>query len=178
MESHSNDEDALSSASPSNDLRVRSQPQPLTNSSVSVSSSPEGRQRSLPARKCSLVGSASHAADTLVAAVKARESFNIIQDIKNFLLLLNFSTEKLLNSRFLKKIKNLTWGQKAFCLMLGFLVYYNNESFSQRVDGPLVKTKQGFVKGLTGVSRRGRLFYEYLGIPYARPPVGDLRFEV
>lgn len=41
----------------------------------------------------------------------------------------------------------------------------------------VVDTTCGKVRGKSGVSRDGRAFMEYLGIPFARPPTGDLRFE-
>ena len=43
---------------------------------------------------------------------------------------------------------------------------------------PIVDTRYGKLEGVTSTSRDGRTFYEYLGIPYAKPPVGSLRFEV
>ena len=45
--------------------------------------------------------------------------------------------------------------------------------------GLVVKTQTGgSVQGIISQSRDGRDFYEWLGIPYAEPPVGDLRFAV
>lgn len=41
----------------------------------------------------------------------------------------------------------------------------------------VVETNSGRVRGRTGISRDGRVFLEYLGIPYGRPPLGELRFE-
>ncbi|XP_076683872.1 esterase FE4-like [Andrena cerasifolii] len=41
----------------------------------------------------------------------------------------------------------------------------------------LVWTKFGPIQGLWGTSLRGRPVAHYLGIPYAEPPVGDLRFR-
>ena len=41
-----------------------------------------------------------------------------------------------------------------------------------------VTTKFGDIKGLWSNSSRGRLVAHYLGIPYALPPLGDLRFRV
>ncbi|XP_015429390.1 PREDICTED: esterase FE4-like [Dufourea novaeangliae] len=42
---------------------------------------------------------------------------------------------------------------------------------------PRVKTKFGVVEGVWARSANGRIFAEYLGIPYAEPPIGDLRFR-
>lgn len=111
------------------------------------------------------------------AVEESGESSKIFTELKSFLLLLSFSTDTLLNSRFTKNLKNVTRGQAVFFVMIGFVLYYN-DSFGQRIEGPLVKTKQGFVQGITGTSRGGRIFYEFLGIPYATPPLGQLRFEV
>lgn len=43
---------------------------------------------------------------------------------------------------------------------------------------PVVRTHLGSIRGFWQVSRRGRQFQAYEGIPYAQPPVGELRFEV
>jgi hypothetical protein len=36
----------------------------------------------------------------------------------------------------------------------------------------------GKIKGQILKSRDGRSFYSYTGIPYAKPPIGELRFKV
>jgi hypothetical protein len=41
-----------------------------------------------------------------------------------------------------------------------------------------VDTNYGRLRGTKTVARDGRPYIEFLGIPYAEPPVGDLRFEV
>lgn len=41
-----------------------------------------------------------------------------------------------------------------------------------------VTTRFGQVQGLLSRSARGRLVAHYLGIPFAQPPVDDLRFRV
>ncbi|XP_049827157.1 venom carboxylesterase-6-like [Schistocerca gregaria] len=43
---------------------------------------------------------------------------------------------------------------------------------------PVVNVEQGKVAGSTMLSRRGKRFFAYLGIPYAEPPLWDLRFQV
>ncbi|KAB7507889.1 Esterase B1 [Armadillidium nasatum] len=42
---------------------------------------------------------------------------------------------------------------------------------------PLVRVKQGLIKGIKENSTEGKDFYSYLGIPYAEPPKGNLRFK-
>lgn len=44
-------------------------------------------------------------------------------------------------------------------------------------DAPVIDLLNGRVKGEEKESRDDRDFYAYRGIPYAKPPVGDLRFE-
>lgn len=44
-------------------------------------------------------------------------------------------------------------------------------------DGPIVKTDLGRVRGYTLKSKFWRQFYAFSGIPYAKPPVGKLRFQ-
>lgn len=42
----------------------------------------------------------------------------------------------------------------------------------------IVKTKSGLVKGFKIASHYNYQYYNFLGIPYAKPPTGDLRFKV
>lgn len=42
----------------------------------------------------------------------------------------------------------------------------------------VVKTAKGAIRGLMLKSRDGRDFYSFTGIPYAKPPVDELRFQV
>lgn len=41
-----------------------------------------------------------------------------------------------------------------------------------------LETTNGKIKGQILKSRDGRPFYSYTGIPYAKPPIGELRFKV
>lgn len=45
-------------------------------------------------------------------------------------------------------------------------------------DGPEVEISDGKLEGKYMVTRRGRKFSAFLGIPYAKPPLGELRFKV
>jgi hypothetical protein len=58
--------------------------------------------------------------------------------------------------------------------MCSFLV-----SVAQASGKPVVKVQQGLLKGkvLTSAKSKNR-FIGFLGIPYAKPPVGDLKFKV
>lgn len=51
-------------------------------------------------------------------------------------------------------------------------------SSANEVDDAIVTVTQGRVAGTIMKSRDGKSFYAFRGIPYARPPVGDLRFKV
>jgi len=41
-----------------------------------------------------------------------------------------------------------------------------------------LELKAGKLRGKISTSRDGREFYEFLGVPYAQPPLGKLRFAV
>lgn len=41
-----------------------------------------------------------------------------------------------------------------------------------------VSVKQGTLEGIVSTSRNGTEYYSFYGIPFAKPPVGELRFEV
>lgn len=43
---------------------------------------------------------------------------------------------------------------------------------------PQVTTSSGIVVGRSLLSRLGNEFYAFRGVPYATPPLGDLRFKV
>ncbi|RZC42269.1 COesterase and/or Abhydrolase 3 domain containing protein, partial [Asbolus verrucosus] len=47
---------------------------------------------------------------------------------------------------------------------------------SSTID-PIVQTSLGRVQGINAFSRNGRIFYSFRGIPYAMPPIGNLRFK-
>ncbi len=48
----------------------------------------------------------------------------------------------------------------------------------QEEDGPVVELSSGTVRGSYRTSYGGETFASYQGIPYAAPPVGELRYQV
>ena len=60
---------------------------------------------------------------------------------------------------------------------LGVYFYYQNGNTVTH-ECPIVNTTLGGLQGLTSFSRDGREYSDYRGIPFAKPPVGELRFEV
>ena len=72
-------------------------------------------------------------------------------------------------------------GKKTVCatvIVLILAVYYNYIRQPVKPLGKVVTTKTGKVQGVISTSRDGREFYEWLGIPYAKPPVGNRRYAV
>lgn len=47
-----------------------------------------------------------------------------------------------------------------------------------KTRAPTLQLREGRVSGKVLTSEGGRQYFAYLGIPYAKPPVGDLRFKV
>lgn len=43
---------------------------------------------------------------------------------------------------------------------------------------PIVTIQEGQLQGTTGRNLDGEDFLQFFGIPYAEPPVGELRFQV
>lgn len=43
---------------------------------------------------------------------------------------------------------------------------------------PVVRTKLGELRGKIDVASDGQEYYTFHGIPFAEPPVGELRFKV
>ncbi|XP_035704175.1 venom carboxylesterase-6 [Folsomia candida] len=48
---------------------------------------------------------------------------------------------------------------------------------STSASDPIVDTENGWLRGVKKKSRDGKPYFGFLGIPYAVPPIGDLRFE-
>lgn len=49
---------------------------------------------------------------------------------------------------------------------------------ARTTSGPVVRTPLGKIKGLRMLSRGGREYYGFYNVPYAEPPIGELRFKV
>ncbi len=60
-------------------------------------------------------------------------------------------------------------------LVIVALAFYIIINSSENIE---ITVEQGKLKGKVFESRNGTKYYGFLGIPYAKPPVGDLRFEV
>lgn len=50
--------------------------------------------------------------------------------------------------------------------------------YSTAISEPLVIVEQGVLKGTIGTDYDNNKFYKFLGIPYAKSPIGELRFKV
>lgn len=50
--------------------------------------------------------------------------------------------------------------------------------FCPAIGAETVQVKQGEVSGMIKGSDFGSVYKAYLGIPYAAPPIGELRFKV
>lgn len=49
---------------------------------------------------------------------------------------------------------------------------------SAAICDPVVRTKKGAIRGQTSKSRDGRDFHSFTAVPFAKPPVDELRFMV
>lgn len=61
--------------------------------------------------------------------------------------------------------------------MVGILSLALLATFQLVSSGPVVETTLGKLEGWNGVSRNGRTYQAWTKVPYALPPVGDLRFK-
>lgn len=65
--------------------------------------------------------------------------------------------------------------------LLKYQSFYNlkiSRYNSTTIDEPIVETRQGVVRGTFGIDYDGKRFYKFMGIPYAKAPIGSLRFKV
>lgn len=49
---------------------------------------------------------------------------------------------------------------------------------SNQKENPVVTVAEGRLRGMCQSDLNGDSFYGFLGIPYAKPPMGSLRFKV
>lgn len=49
---------------------------------------------------------------------------------------------------------------------------------AESAQHPVVQTAHGALRGRIATSDRRGEYFSFQGIPYAQPPVGDLRFQV
>jgi hypothetical protein len=63
-------------------------------------------------------------------------------------------------------------------VLVGTLIYYLGINYYEVLDEIVIKTRLGELKGFSSKTREGRVFNSFRGIPYAKPPVGELRFQV
>lgn len=58
--------------------------------------------------------------------------------------------------------------------------YLQNKKFSIRrvMVGPVIEIKHGKLRGTIRENIDGGNYYSFRGIPFAEPPVGELRFKV
>ncbi|XP_067658122.1 cocaine esterase-like [Haliotis asinina] len=45
------------------------------------------------------------------------------------------------------------------------------------MEAPVINSTWGYIQGVARTSRDGQPYFGYYGIPYAKPPIGDLRFR-
>ncbi|KAK9736741.1 Carboxylesterase family [Popillia japonica] len=62
-------------------------------------------------------------------------------------------------------------------LLLGCLLHVHVRAQDADAEEPIVTTKYGRVRGTTLTTRNGESFLAFRGIPYAKPPIGSLRFK-
>lgn len=68
--------------------------------------------------------------------------------------------------------------RQIFTAAVLLLLAYGYMRFVYKPAGPIVRISTGSLRGSVARSRSGKEYFEFLGIPYAKPPVGNLRFEV
>ena len=61
---------------------------------------------------------------------------------------------------------------------MNFLLYFLLLTTQVVADQVIIETPLGSVRGFETWSFENKLFYSFLGIPYAKPPVGTQRFNV
>lgn len=66
---------------------------------------------------------------------------------------------------------------RTFLITISF-VLQNTLAASPEETTCIAAVDDGLVVGLNELSENGKRICKYLGLPYAMPPIGDLRFEV
>ncbi|XP_068236087.1 juvenile hormone esterase-like [Palaemon carinicauda] len=66
------------------------------------------------------------------------------------------------------------WLQQLLCVAI--IASLRENAFAM-VESPIVTTEGGMIRGITEQAINGNSFCSFYGIPYAEPPVGELRFK-
>nr|XP_053628547.1 putative inactive carboxylesterase 4 [Cherax quadricarinatus] len=111
-----------------------------------------------------------HVAEPDDVTYQDQKGADIIEEEMNVESVLNFLPE------------HMNWMQHlAVCVWIAVVVTAGCQSLrAGRYPGhgpAVVSTAQGMVAGITEKSLNGRSFWSYYGIPYAKPPVGQLRLR-
>lgn len=59
-----------------------------------------------------------------------------------------------------------------------FRIARNSNMNNTANSNATVQTNYGLIKGVLTLSLLNNVFYSFNGVPYAKPPLGDLRFKV
>ena len=62
--------------------------------------------------------------------------------------------------------------------MIKYAVFISLFQLSYQLEAPIIQTKSGKISGIIEESFSGINYFSYLGIPFAEPPIGNLRFKV
>lgn len=66
-----------------------------------------------------------------------------------------------------------------FSVLFGLInAYPDAKAVAEISTSPMVITPLGNLQGSSMKTKSGKLIYAFRGIPYAKPPVGELRFKV
>lgn len=66
-------------------------------------------------------------------------------------------------------------GKMRFLVVSAVLLWLSAAAEEETVS---VQLPQGIIEGSRAEAKGGKSFYKFQGIPYAEPPVGNLRFKV
>lgn len=68
--------------------------------------------------------------------------------------------------------------KRFFLNRIGSLLRMTKNEYSMVAQRPVINISQGVVCGVEETLPNRESFYSFKGIPYAEPPIGELRFEV